>query len=72
MFPKQVAELADPSPHLPQELVGLVGGGKPLPILTLGPTEPKASSAFLPEAVGVRSTICLILEEPVVSGWNLS
>lgn len=72
MFLKQVAELADPSRHLLQRLVGLAGGGGASSILNLGPTEPKSSSAFHPEAVEVRSAICLILEEPVVSGWNLS
>ena len=41
------------------------------PILALSPTEPKASFA-LGEAVGVRATICLIMEEPAVSGWNPS
>ena len=51
--------------------MGASGGGGAPAILALGPNEPKASSA-LEKLRGVRSTICLIMEEPVVSGWNLS
>ena len=58
-------------PHFPQALGGNGRRRKGLTHSCLGPHRAQGRPC-LPETVGVRSTICLITEEPVVSGWNLS
>lgn len=70
--PNKWLHLQIPRPYLPWGPGGRPEWRRGPPrILALSPTEPKASFA-LGEAVGVRATICLIMEEPAVSGWNPS
>lgn len=69
--PKKELNLQIPQPNLPQAVGGNGRRRKGLTHSCLGPHRAQGWPC-LPETVGVRSTICLITEEPVVSGWNLS